>query len=129
MTSGNTADSADKYMPDMKFSIPSSPKAIDLDGDGVTDVIYVGDLGGQVFRIDLDKKAKTKADIAKRVVLLAQVGQTETATLANQRRFYEPPAVAMFKDTAGQRFATVVMGSGYRSLPLNTITDERFLRF
>jgi type IV pilus assembly protein PilY1 len=129
MTSGNTADAADKYMADMKFSIPSSPKAIDLDGDGVTDVLYVGDLGGQVFRIDLDKKATTKADIAKRVVLLAKVGQTETATLANQRRFYEPPAVAMFKDTSGQRFATVVMGSGYRSRPLNTITKERFFTF
>ena len=127
--SGNTGDDADLVVADMKFSIPSSPKAIDLDGDGVTDVIYVGDLGGQVFRIDLDKKAVANAGIAKRVRLIAKVGQTESATLANQRRFYEPPAVATFKDSAGQLFATVAMGSGYRSRPLNAITDERFYTF
>ena len=127
--SGNSGDDADLVVADMKFSIPSSPKAIDLDGDGITDVIYVGDLGGQVFRIDLNKKAADNANIAKRVRLIAKVGQTESSTLADNRRFYEPPAVATFKDSAGQLFATVAMGSGYRSHPLNAITDERFYTF
>ncbi len=127
--SGNSGDDADIVVDDMKFSIPSSPKAIDLDGDGITDVIYVGDLGGQVFRIDLNKKPAETETFVKRVRLIAQVGQTESSTLANQRRFYEPPAVATFKDSAGQLFATVAMGSGYRSRPLNAITDERFYTF
>jgi type IV pilus assembly protein PilY1 len=116
----------------MKFSIPSSPKALDLDSDGIADVIYIGDLGGQLFRIDLDRKASSNANIAKRVKLIAQIGQTEpsvTINLAAQRRFYEPPAVATFTDSSGQRFATVAIGSGYRSRPLNTITDERFYTF
>ena len=129
MASGNSTDSPDKLVDDMKFSIPSSPKALDLDSDGVADVIYIGDLGGQVFRIDLDRKATTKTNIAKRVRLIAKVGQTETANLVNQRRFYEPPAVATFKNTSGSLFAAVSMGSGYRSRPLNTVTDERFYTF
>jgi type IV pilus assembly protein PilY1 len=49
--------------------------------------------------------------------------------LAGQRRFYEPPAVATFKNSSGVRFAAVSMGTGYRSRPLNTITDERFYTF
>ena len=132
MASGNSTDSPDKLVDDMKFSIPSSPKALDLDSDGIADVIYIGDLGGQLFRIDLDRKASSNANIAKRVKLIAQIGQTEpsvTINLAAQRRFYEPPAVATFTDSSGQRFATVAIGSGYRSRPLNTITDERFYTF
>jgi Tfp pilus tip-associated adhesin PilY1 len=87
-------DNANKYVEDMKFSVPSSPKPVDVNGDGVTDAIYFGDLGGQVFRVDLDNKATSGTSIAKRVRLLAKLGQTESATPANQRRFYEPPAVA-----------------------------------
>jgi type IV pilus assembly protein PilY1 len=115
--SGNSADNADKYVEDMKFSVPSSPKPVDVNGDGITDAIYFGDLGGQVFRVDLDNKASSGTSIAKRVRLLAKLGQTESATPANQRRFYEPPAVATFKDSAGNKFATVAIGSGYRSRP------------
>ncbi len=34
-------------------SIPSEPAAFDLNGDGYLDYVYVGDLKGQVWRIDL----------------------------------------------------------------------------
>lgn len=124
--SGNTADSADTYVSDMKFSVPSSPKPVDFNGDGVTDSIYFGDLGGQVFRADLNPTATTSATMMKRVRLIAKLGQTETATPENQRRFYEPPAVATFKDASGVKFATVAIGSGYRSRPLNIVVKERY---
>jgi len=34
----------------MKYAIPSTPAVFDLDSDGFADVIYVGDLGGQMFK-------------------------------------------------------------------------------
>jgi type IV pilus assembly protein PilY1 len=34
----------------MFFAIPSTPAVLDLDSDGFADVIYVGDLGGQMFK-------------------------------------------------------------------------------
>jgi type IV pilus assembly protein PilY1 len=34
----------------MYFAIPSTPAVLDLDFDGFADVVYVGDLGGQVFK-------------------------------------------------------------------------------
>ncbi len=39
----------------MRFSIPSTPAVLDLDFDGYSDVVYVGDLGGQMWRWDISK--------------------------------------------------------------------------
>lgn len=127
--SGNTNDSPSKYVAEMKFSVPTSPRPVDVNGDGITDAIYFGDLGGQVFRVDINNKATSNSAIGKRVRLLAKVGQTETANAESQRRFYEPPTVATFKDSAGQKFATIAIGSGYRSRPLNVVTKERYFVF
>lgn len=120
--SGDAGDNAD-----MDFSIPSQPKIIDADADGLVDHIYVGDLGGQIFRVDIDN-GKTATSLVKRVKTLAKLGQTGSGAsgVSTQRRFYEPPTVALFKDTAGKIFAAVGVGSGYRSHPLNEATTDRF---
>ena len=34
----------------MCFAIPATPAVFDLDNDGFADVIYVGDLGGNVWK-------------------------------------------------------------------------------
>jgi len=39
---------------DMKYAIPSNAAVFDLDGDGFADVVYVGDLGGQLFKWTID---------------------------------------------------------------------------
>ena len=38
---------------DMQYSIPSDIRAIDSDGDLITDRLYVGDTSGQMWRVDL----------------------------------------------------------------------------
>ena len=126
--SGDSTDGASLTVSDMKFSVPSQPKVMDINADGYADTIYFGDLGGQVFRVDLTTTGTTPATLVKRVKLLAQVGQTgvASATVADQRRFYEPPEVAMFKDTANKYFMAVAIGSGYRDHPLNVQTDDNF---
>jgi len=125
--SGTASDSASITVSDMKFSIPSSVKAIDTNGDGFTDNLYFGDLGGQVFRIDFNKTPTSTSNLVKRVRLIAKVGQTGgTADALNQRRFYEPPASGLFTDSASRKFVTVALGSGYRSHPLNIQTDDHF---
>jgi type IV pilus assembly protein PilY1 len=37
-------------VPDMLYAIPSAPAVLDLDFDGFADVIYVGDLGGNLWK-------------------------------------------------------------------------------
>jgi type IV pilus assembly protein PilY1 len=38
---------------DMRYAIPSMPAVLDLDFDGFADVIYIGDLGGQLWKWDV----------------------------------------------------------------------------
>lgn len=123
-----SADSSDNG--DMNFSIVAQPKTLDVTGDGLVDHIYFGDLGGQVFRVDLDNRVGAP-DLAVRVKTLAKVGQTDAGAggVDSQRRFYEPPTVALFMDASNRVFAAVAMGSGYRSHPLNEATTDHFYTF
>ena len=123
-------------VPEMKFSIPSELKLFDADKDGLVDAVYFGDLGGQVFRIDINNNvpAATTPQVS-RVQLLAKVGQTSVtaptvATDVDQRRFYEAPSVAtLINTTTKLPYVVVAMGTGYRSHPLNTPTEDMFYVF
>lgn len=106
---------------EMDDPIPSQPKTADVNGDGLVDHIYVGDLGGKVFRVDLDNRSSASS-LVKRVKVFADVS-------GDNRRFYEPPTVALFKDSSNQLFAVVGMGSGNRSHPLLESTNDRFYAF
>ena len=46
------ARSAYRY-PNIVATIPGSPTAIDLDGNGYTDSVFVGDLDGRLYRVDV----------------------------------------------------------------------------
>ncbi|MBW2292050.1 MAG: VWA domain-containing protein [Deltaproteobacteria bacterium] len=48
----------------MVYSMPSSPAVLDLDSDGFADLIYVGDLGGQMWKWDISAVGEdTDADL------------------------------------------------------------------
>ncbi len=46
-------DSSDPTFSDMLYALPSTPGVLDLDFDGFADVVYIGDLGGQVWKWDI----------------------------------------------------------------------------
>lgn len=112
---------------ELKFSIPSKLKTFDANKDGLVDALYFGDLGGQVFRIDLDNGNTGASTLGKRIRRIANLGQGVTADTVNHRRFYEAPSVAIMFDSVQQKeYALVAMGSGYRSHPLNLETEDFF---
>ena len=39
--------------PNMIYALPSEPAVLDLDFDGFSDVVYIGDLGGQMWKWDI----------------------------------------------------------------------------
>ncbi|MCC2637628.1 MAG: Tfp pilus assembly protein tip-associated adhesin PilY1-like protein [Moraxellaceae bacterium] len=120
---------ANLNVPAMKYSIPAEPKLFDANKDGLVDAVYVGDLGGQVFRLDINHAASTDSQIGKRMHLLATVGQGVVANTENQRRFFEPPSVATLLGASGTPYVVVAMGAGYRSHPLDTGTNDFFYVF
>lgn len=106
----------------MTHSIPSRVKAVDRNGDGITDHLYVGDLGGQVFRVDFNSKLGVSAvntPLVQQAVKIADLNSSGKYP----RRFYEAPTFTIHKDNNGKRFAMVTLASGDRSSPLSTETN------
>lgn len=118
----SSSSGADVTNADMKHSIVSRISVIDRDADGLADHLYFGDLGGQVFRADLNNASGTSsANLGKRVVRLANLATTTTGTaLTNgtNPRFYEAPTLTIH-DQGATTFILVGVASGNRSTPLD----------
>ncbi|AXY58924.1 pilus assembly protein [Acinetobacter sp. WCHAc010052] len=101
---------------DMKYSVVSSIKPVDRNGDGLTDHLYFGDLGGQLWRIDLNnnKVAGSSTAFATRAVKMLNLHESA----GKSPRFYNVPVFSLFKDSASGMLAAVSIASGNRSRPL-----------
>ena len=116
---------ANLVLSQMTNSIPSDVTVIDINNDGFADRLYVGDMGGRIWRIDFDNDNNTNATTLATGGLLAELGGTVTADAANNRRFYYAPDVAYVQRPTGP-VLTVAIGSGYRAHPLNSEIQDRF---
>lgn len=122
--SGGTADTSPetftKTFTDMHYAIASDVNVLDMNGDGTADQLYVGDLGGQLWRFDV-ANGQSGANLVTGGVIL-DVGGTTTAT--NRRFHYAPSAALARKD--GVTYLSLAIGSGWREHPLDTVVDDRF---
>jgi type IV pilus assembly protein PilY1 len=59
----NTASDDSQYM---NFSLPASPTAADLNGDGFVDRVYAGDVGGQLWKFDVSEQLDRQAAVRRR---------------------------------------------------------------
>ena len=125
-TYASTATDGRQYM---KHSIVSRISTLDRNADGLIDHLYFGDLGGQIFRADLNNKqtlsGSTYSAFGVRVVRLANLA-TDDATNdpdnsyigGKAPRFYEPPTVTIH-DQGKNTFILVGIASGNRAAPLD----------
>ncbi|MBX2837739.1 MAG: VWA domain-containing protein [Gammaproteobacteria bacterium] len=105
---------------DMDYSFPSDIRVIDIDFDGYTDQMYVGDTGGQIWRFDVTQHHQS-GDLLKGGVI-AKLGGDD---LQDNRRFYYEPDVALINES-GERFLSIAIGSGWRAHPLAESNTDRF---
>lgn len=120
---GNTGDSsATLNVPNMTNSMPADPTIVDIDGDGLADIIYASDLRGQVFRFDIDNANTSLTSLATG----GRIASLGGSTAADNRRFFNSPDVALIRERGGKTYFTISIGSGFRESPLNTETDDRF---
>jgi len=111
---------------EMLYSIPTRLAGADLDNDGLLDVLFYGDTGGQVFRTDFDNsgdQSLANFSTTQRIADIAKDGEVKSA-----RRFYHGADIALTRSD-GQKFLTILMGSGYRAHPLNGVIEDRFYAF
>ncbi len=117
---GSTNTATNKtYAAEMKRSVVSSIKAIDRNSDGITDHLYFGDLGGQVWRVDLNASSKAGKDenfAIRAVRILDMSGSTKVP------RFYNAPNFTIHNSNNGL-FAAVSIGSGNLSYPMSASTN------
>ncbi len=106
---------------EMIYSIPSDIRVIDMDHDGNADQMYVGDMGGQIWRFDFDYQRVGGVLIDGGVIAdFGRNGQAEDA-----RRFYYEPDTAVIS-YKGQRYLSLAIGSGWRAHPLDDVVEDRF---
>lgn len=104
---------------DMIYSIPSDLTVIDTNSDAMADRIYVGDLGGRVWRVDFQDLGTGNP------VTVTQLADLSTNAADHQPIFY-PPSVAL-NNQSGKRFLSVAVGTGDRTQPLLTGTNNRLV--
>jgi len=118
---------ADLQLTDMQYSIPGRIKPIDVDSNGYVDQLYFGDMGGQLWRMDI-KESNTSSNLSS----LITGGRIADFAVDNSdidtRRFYYPPDVAVIIESGQPPYLSVLAASGYRSHPLNqTIHDRMYM--
>ena len=114
-----------RSFPDMAYSIPADVKVIDLDGDGFADRMYAADMGGQIWRFDIFNGQPASSLVTGGVIARLGSAGLDAPSLADARRFYYAPDVALASTRAGA-FLHIGIGSGYRAHPNETQNENRF---
>lgn len=113
---------ADLELSDMNYSIPATPAVIDVNGDSLADQLYVGDMGGQVWRVDFNQGENASGFATAGVI--AELAGDDTSS---NRRFYHTPDISGTLKN-GQRYLNLAIGSGYQAHPLDKAIDDRFYK-
>ena len=117
----------------MNWGIPADISFVDRDNDGKTDRFYAADLGGNVWRVDLEPTTGSPAgntpdkwQVSKFAALGCATGSCPSGT--TPRKFFFPPNVVSVGATgASGSYDVVLLGSGDREHPLkSTATGSSF---
>ncbi len=96
-------------------SLPSAPRALDLDGNGYLDRAYLVDVTGKLWRLNF-ASGRSAAELAE-ARLIARLG---TGT----QRFHATPDVSVARVGDGNRIA-IAAGSGWLARPRDTSVVDR----
>ena len=125
--SSNASGPNDLSLTEMDYPIPSDLTVLDTDGDGTRDRVYVADVAGQVWRIDLLGQQKVTAGgyvDQSRGGRLAELSATD---IANKRQFFYPPAWGFTE--AGEEVIALTSGSRVYPKTLRNVQNRIYVIF
>ncbi|WP_302172269.1 pilus assembly protein [uncultured Hydrogenophaga sp.] len=112
-------------------AMAAPPSVIDSNGDGIADRVYMPDVGGNVWRIDMPGNTRPTAETEQnrwrvtKLASLANIALLNPARQAGDRRFLSE--VDVVRSTyRGRAFDAVLLGSGDRTNPKATDNADRF---
>lgn len=126
--------SADLQLSDMIYSIPSEVALTDTNGDFAADRLYVGDMGGQVWRIDLDNQLDVGSNGASTGYVFADLvcqrnssnvrdcSNTTYNTPEDWRKLFYPPDISQVSDSTYSNtpnYDVVAFATGNRADPVD----------
>jgi type IV pilus assembly protein PilY1 len=96
---------------EMIYALPSAPAVVDLDSDGFADVVYIGDLGGQMWKWDIknvgeDSDADTLIDNWAAGVTFDAGSVVVTSGETRYRSIFNPPGLAFVHGKITMAFGT-----------------------
>jgi len=91
----------------MKYSIPSDITPIDVNGDGLIERLYVGDVGGEVWRFDIGDMSNTGSWTGKII-------------FKGSGKIFYPPDVTFENDIGSGTYDMLFLGTGDREKPNDT---------
>jgi type IV pilus assembly protein PilY1 len=101
--------------PNMKYCIPSDIARVDTDGNHYIDRLYVGDVGGQVWRFDIGDSNISNWDANVKILFDSNKGESL------KRKIFYPPEVTLEKGN----YEMIFLGTGDREHPKDTTTINR----
>ncbi len=118
---------------DMDYPIPSDLAILDTNGDGAANRVYVGDTGGQVWRIDFKNANGGMAGSGARLAHISAPDDNGDLADADKRKFFYAPDVSLIKDfqfsDKAAAYDVLIMVSGDRSAPNSDVVHNRIYMF
>jgi len=103
-------------------SVPGNVTVLDSNGDQLTDRIYFGDTGGNLWRVDLSGSALPTS--SQNTWFISKLAAFNGATTATDRRFFNAPDIVRVR-SQGRAVDAIVIGTGDRTNPNAIDVDNR----
>ncbi len=124
---GGASSGASVELAAMNYPIPSDLALMDSNQDRLVDRVYVGDLGGQVWRLDIQASGSGSTASGARLATVSSA-----ASDSEKRKFFYAPDVAQVYDadySANPEYDLVIITSGDRADPTETVVHNRVYAF
>ncbi|CAA0126288.1 Type IV pilus biogenesis factor PilY1 [Halioglobus japonicus] len=108
--------------PGLLHSVPGGVTALDSNGDEMTDRIYFGDTGGNIWRVDMPGSSLPTA--SQETWQINKLADFNSGTAATDRRFFSAPDVVRIR-LGGVAVDAVMIGSGDRTNPNATDVENQ----
>jgi len=101
---------------------------LDTDSNEIVDRLYVGDTGGNIWRVDLPEHSSVgtvNSDHRKDNWTITKFADVSDSLNAEDRRFFHAPDIVQTSDAIGQ-YDGILIETGDRASPLET-TDQNYV--
>lgn len=101
----------------MTYSVAADLTLMDINNDGLLDFFYAADIGGQIWRFDVNQNNSGSGNFASG----GRIAKLSGSSQSDARRFYYAPDVAFSRDFDHLKIS---IGSGFRAKPLSTHAND-----